>query len=85
MYKIQFTKKAEKAFHKLPRNLASRVRQKIEEIAANPYDLHPNVIKLKEHPGYRIRIGDWRIIYLIQDEKMIILVLKIATRGKVYR
>ncbi|MCA9931000.1 MAG: type II toxin-antitoxin system RelE/ParE family toxin [Anaerolineales bacterium] len=54
-------------------------------MAANPHALHANVIKLKEHPGYRIRIGDLRVIYLIQDDKMIVLVLKIAPRGKVYR
>lgn len=57
----------------------------MEQVAADPFAQHPNVTKLQIRPGYRLRIGDWRVIYEIQKDKVIILVLKIPPRGEVYR
>ena len=61
------------------------IRKKLGQIAANPYASHPNANKLQNRPGYRLRVGDWRVIYEIQNDELIILVLKIAPRGEVYR
>jgi mRNA-degrading endonuclease RelE of RelBE toxin-antitoxin system len=46
---------------------------------------NPNVTKLQNRPGYRLRVGDWRVIYDVQEGEMIILVLKVGSRGDVYR
>jgi len=54
-------------------------------LAKDPYAPNPNVRKLKDRPGYRFRVGDWRIIYEIRKDELIILVLKIAPRGEVLR
>ncbi|HIP73092.1 MAG TPA: hypothetical protein EYH05_17065, partial [Anaerolineae bacterium] len=51
----------------------------------NPYARHNNVTSLQGSPYYRLRMGDWRVVYEIQDEKLIILVIKVASRGKVYK
>ncbi len=85
MYKVTYKKKAEQALSKLPHNLARRIRGKVDKIALNPYAQHNNVTKLRDRPGYRLRVGDWRVVYDINDGELIILVLKIAPRGKVYR
>ena len=85
MYKVTYTRQAERSLLKLPRNLALRLRKKLEQIALKPYAQHNNVTKLQNRPGYRLRVGDWRIIYEIHDGELIILVLKIASRGSVYR
>ncbi len=85
MYEVTYKKKAEQVLSKLPRNLAQRIRKKVDIIASNPYAQHNNVTKLRDRPGYRLRVGDWRIVYDINDGELIILVLKIAPRGKVYR
>ncbi len=69
----------------MPRPVAQRIQQKLIEIAADPYATHNNVTKLQNRDGYRLRIGDWRALYLIEDEKLIIFVFKIASRGDVYR
>ena len=85
MYSITYNKRSARALSKLPRNLALRIRGKLEQIASDPYGQHSNVIKLQNRPGYRLRVGDWRVIYDIYDGELIILVLKIGPRGQVYR
>ncbi len=69
----------------MPRKLAQRLRDKLVRLAKDPYAANPNVTKLQDRPGYRLRVGDWRVIYEIQGQELVILVLKVAPRGEVYR
>lgn len=85
MYRIVFKKEAAKSLSNIPRNTAKLIRKKLEAIAANPYADHPNAKKLQGRDGYRLRVGDWRVIYEIQNDELVILVLRIAPRGEVYR
>ncbi|GIV78100.1 MAG: hypothetical protein KatS3mg050_2494 [Litorilinea sp.] len=85
MYRILFTKSAEKTLRKAPRDVARRIRDRLDTIAKDPYARQPNVTKLHNRPGYRLRVGDWRVIYALEDEKLVVLVLRIGTRGEVYR
>jgi len=41
--------------------------------------------KLQGRPGYRLRVGDWRVIYEIGKDRVVIIVMKIAPRGEVYK
>jgi len=84
MYVVIFTKQADRTLRKLPRNIAMLIRAKIDEIAANPCGQHNNVTKLTGRDGYRLRVGDWRVLYELQDEQIILLVVKIGPRGSVY-
>jgi mRNA interferase RelE/StbE len=85
MYSVMFVKSADKTLRQMPRNVAQRIRQRLDGIAADPYADHPDVTKLQNRPGYRLRVGDWRVIYEIEGDRLIILVLKIGLRGEVYR
>ena len=85
MYKISYAKEAEKSLLRMPRNTAKLIREKLEVIAANPYADHPNAKKLQGREGYRLRVGDWRVIYKMQNEQLMIVVMKIASRGEVYK
>jgi mRNA interferase RelE/StbE len=85
VYKIIIKKEAAKSLNKIPRNAAKSIREKLEAIATNPYADHPNAKKLQGRDGYRLRVGDWRVIYEIQNEQLVILVLRVAPRGEVYR
>ncbi|CUS05007.2 Addiction module toxin, RelE/StbE family [Candidatus Promineifilum breve] len=85
MYQVSFSKEAQKALLKLPRPLALKIREKLTAVARDPYAQHNNVSKLQNRPGYRLRIGDWRVIYEIRGDELVILVVKIAPRGEVYR
>jgi mRNA interferase RelE/StbE len=81
VYHITYSKEATKALLRMPRNMAKLIREKLEMIAADPYADHPNAKKLQGRDGYRLRVGDWRVIYKIQSEQLLIMVLKVASRG----
>ena len=85
MYSVTYTKHAAKVLAGLARNVAKRIIEKIEEVAAHPYGKHPNVTKLSGPDAYRLRAGDWRVIYELDDANQIIVVLAIGPRGQVYR
>ena len=85
MYRIVFTKQANRALRKMSRNTARLIREKLDQLAEDPYARNPNLTRLQGRPGYRLRVGDWRVIYELEDDRLVILVLKIAPRGEVYR
>jgi len=85
MYRIVLAKRADRALRKMPRHRARLIREKLDQLAQDPYARNPNVTKLQDRPGYRLRVGDWRVIYEIEDGRLVILVFKIATRGEVYQ
>ncbi|MEA5581690.1 type II toxin-antitoxin system RelE/ParE family toxin [Nodularia harveyana UHCC-0300] len=74
-YQIIITKSIQKQLDNLPNNLKERVYEKIFQLADEP---RPNVVvKLKGYENeYRIRIGDYRLRYEIQDEELIILLIQ---------
>ena len=85
VYRIAYSKDATTSLLRMPRNTAKLIREKLEIIAADPYADHPNAKKLQGREGYRLRVGDWRVVYKIQNEQLIIIVLKVASRGEVYK
>ena len=83
-YTIVFDRSANKSFQALDRPLQLRLLEHIEALADNPRPR--GVKKLKGHHEYwRIRVGTYRIIFTIQDLKLIVLILKIGHRREVYR
>lgn len=85
MYRVLFTRQARRAFLKLPKPASNSILEKLNSVAKNPYAQHNNVTKLQNRPGYRLRVGDWRVIYDIRNDELIILILKIGSRGEIYR
>ncbi len=83
-YKIEFAKHAAKQFKALPRQEQQRLKNKIDHLEIDPRP--PGVVKLSgEKNLYRIRVGNYRIIYSIQDSRLLILIVKIGHRKDVYR
>jgi len=85
MFSIEYSKAARKALKAMPRNAARLVMEKIEALAADPMAPNNNVKKLTNHPGYRLRVGDWRVVYMIHEQALLIAIVRIAPRGKVYQ
>ncbi len=85
MFTVEYSKEARKVLKSLPADTARIIREKIEHLAVDPFAVNNNVKKLAGRPGYRLRVGDWRVIYEIQDQRVVILVLAIGPRGGVYQ
>jgi mRNA interferase RelE/StbE len=83
-WQVIIHRKAEKILKRLDGETLERIRRAIRELANEPRPA--GVLKLTGYDHlYRIRVGDWRVIYAIEDDRLIILVLEISTRGGAYR
>jgi mRNA interferase RelE/StbE len=81
-YTISFVKKAQKQLDKLPDNIAEPILGAIGTLANNP---RPNGCKkLKDRNGYRIRVGDYRIIYEVFDNILVVEVIALGHRKDIY-
>jgi mRNA interferase RelE/StbE len=85
MYKIIYRKSAAKSLLKLPIKTASQVLTAFEQLSTGTEQPQLEVKKLQGREGYRLRIGGYRAIYRLFNEVMIIEVLKIGSRGDVYK
>ena len=84
MYKIEFKKRVEKDLRKIEHKNQSNIFNKIKELSANPY---PNSSsKLVETDScYRLRVGNYRIIYQVDENILSILIIRIRHRKDVYK
>lgn len=81
---ILIHRKAEKILKRLDGDTLNRIRSAIGSLAKEPRPV--GVKKLAGYDNlYRIRVGDWRIIYAIEEDRLIVLVLEISPRGGPYR
>ena len=85
MYKITYTTRAAKTLLKMPRDIARLIREKMGQVAVDPFVLISNAKKIQGRSGYRLRVGDWRVIYEINKDQVLVVVMKIAPRGEVYK
>jgi mRNA interferase RelE/StbE len=82
MKKIAYTKSALRALRRIPANTATLIRSKIEQYANDPASLVANVTKLQGREGYRLRVGDWRVIF--DENGNVLEILDIGPRGGIY-
>ncbi|MCB9761215.1 MAG: type II toxin-antitoxin system RelE/ParE family toxin [Alphaproteobacteria bacterium] len=82
-WQLKFTSSARKELHKLPRDQQVRIAEAVRRLALNPRP--PGCKKLKGSPNHRIRVGDYRVIYSVDEGQIRILILAIAHRREVYR
>ncbi|HZG40987.1 MAG TPA: type II toxin-antitoxin system RelE/ParE family toxin [Nodosilinea sp.] len=83
-YRIEFTKPAAKQFKALQLQEQQRLKPKIDALSNEPRP--SGVVKLSgEENLYRIRVGNYRIIYSLEDDQLLILVVKVGPRQDVYR
>jgi mRNA interferase RelE/StbE len=85
MYAVNYTSSAKKDLMKLPSDVQERIRYAIEELQENPR--HRGVEKLttsSKSQEYRIRVGDYRVKFLIHDDVLTIFVIKVGHRKNIY-
>lgn len=84
VWRVVIHRKAEKTLRRLDGNALERIRQAIRKLALDAYPTGSK--KLSGYDNlYRLRVGDWRIIYAIENDQLIVLVLEISPRGGAYR
>ena len=84
-YTIVMRRQAQKKLQSLPRDERIRLAEKINQLGLNPDDPALDTKRLSGVPLYRLRVGDWRIIYDRQDAVQIIAIEKIKPRGDAYK
>lgn len=83
-YEVVLKPSAAREFRKLPKPIRKRIGKKIEELAENPRP--PDAKALAGGEGLlRVRAGEYRIVYTVQDRVVIVLVVRIGHRRDIYR
>ena len=83
-YAVELDTRAAKEIRALPNPERGRILSKVEALAENPRP--PGCVKLSGPSRlWRIRSGVYRIVYQIQDVRLVVLVVRVAHRAKVYR
>jgi len=83
-YKVELSNTAFKALKKIPKNDLQRILKIITQFETDPFP-HGSIKLAGEEDAYRVRMGDYRIIYEVHNNILVILVLKIGHRKEVYR
>ena len=85
LYELTIKRQAIKALQNMPRQNAQRIRRELDKLAAQPNRRDVDVASLTGRPGFRLRVGDWRIIFTRDDKAQVIDVLRIVPRGQAYK
>jgi mRNA interferase RelE/StbE len=85
-YKVLFSSEAEKSLVKLDKNIIKRIFNSLEQLSTDPFN-NPNTKKMKGKEGiyYRLRVGNYRVIYEIKNNELIIFVVRLGPRGDIYK
>ena len=83
MYKIELRRQAQRSLDRLPGKDFDRVIEDIKQLAETPRP--KGVEKIKNTGLWRIRQGDYRIVYSIDDSEQLITILRIGHRREIYR
>ena len=81
-YSIEIKRSAVKEISKLPVNVLKRIIAKIEALSEDPRP--PGCQKLSGDEKYRIRVGNYRILYMIEEGRLVVFVVKVRHRKDVY-
>jgi mRNA interferase RelE/StbE len=85
MYTIEYSSSANRDIEKLSSEIGKRIKNAIEELTDDPFS-HVKKLKTSSNaPLYSLRVGEYRVIMAIHNSKLIILVLEVGNRSKIYR
>jgi mRNA interferase RelE/StbE len=82
-YRLEISRTAHKQILRLPIYTRERINSVIVKLAENPRPI--GVKKLTSGEGYRVRVGDYRILYTIKDADLKVIIYRVMSRGDVYK
>lgn len=83
-YNLEIKSSALKSLKKIPQPHRRRISKRIDQLAVDPRSQDAKKLS-GEETLYRVRVGDYRIVYEIKDDILLVLVIRIGSRGDVYR
>ena len=85
MFSIKYSNQAAKFIKKSEKETSQRIIKKLEELKKNPFPHDMKSIKGSDEKFYRVRVGDFRILYEVDKKNNLIGIIKIDKRSKVYK
>ena len=85
LYQLTLRRQAIRAMQRMPQQQVQRVRRELDKLAENPNNRDLDIVKLNARPGFRLRIGNLRVIFDRYDDAQVIEILRIVPRGQAYR
>ena len=85
MYEVILSRQAQRLYDRVDRPTQARFRRALEDLTDNPTS-GPNIVRLTNHPHgtHRYRVGGWRLIYRIENQRLVVYITKIEVRGDAY-
>jgi len=83
-YRIEWTENAKRAFRKLGKQPQRRLAKAIDALAEEPRPAGVKKLETTEDL-YRIRVGDYRVVYQLQDQALLVLIVRVGDRKDIYR
>jgi len=84
MLELQFSSQARKFLKRLDKTNWGRIIEKIEELRKDPFSHKVKRVEGRKEKTFRIRVGDYRILYVVLNETKILFISKIDKRPKAY-
>jgi mRNA interferase RelE/StbE len=83
-YTVRLDGRTRKTLDRLPADMHARIVRKLDALEEDP---RPHGVEKLAGPDslYRVRVGDWRIVYAIHDRELVVIVIRIGNRREVYR
>lgn len=85
MHKLKYRRQARNYLARLPVKIKSAIVNNLHQLAENPDNPSLDIDILKGKNGFRLRVGQYRVIYTRQDDRLIIEIVKIRPRGDIYK
>lgn len=82
-YNVELESRARRELLDLPKNYQRRAADILDDLSSNPRP--PGAKKLVGQNGYRVRTGDYRILYTVDDRKRLVHIYRIGHRREIYR
>ncbi len=83
-YRVELSRESLKALKNIPLSDVKKIRDKIEKLKVNPFPIGCEKLA-GNHDLYRMRSGDYRMIYQVLNKKLLVLVVKVGHRREIYR
>ena len=85
MHRLKYRRQARNYVARLPMKAKTAIVNKLHELATDPDNPDLDIEILKGRKGFRLRVGQYRVIYTRQDDQLILEVVKIRARGDIYK